>query len=140
MSEQSEIVTAKASQRDHSKRATLEGLIAKRPREAEYEFPLGEDGEKVSLLMRAINGTDYDKLITKYPPTNDQRAEGAQFDINRFGPALLARVVVEPVATFEEWTDIWRSESWSMGEIGELFGRASQLCGQGLDLSPIDAD
>lgn len=139
MPEQS-VELVKASQRDHAKRATLEGLIAKKPREAEYEFPLGEDGEKVSVLMRAINGVEYDRLVGKYPATTEQRAEGASFDINRFGPALLARVVVEPVATYDEWSDIWKSEAWSMGEVSELFGRASQLCGAGLDLSPIDAD
>lgn len=130
---------AKTAQRDRAKRVTLEDLISKPAREQEFEFKLDPAADPVSMLMRAINGVEYDKLVSKHGPTSDQRAEGASFNINTFGPALLARVVVEPVATPEEWSAIWKSDDWSMGEIGELFTAASRLCGQGLDLSPIDA-
>ncbi len=139
MSDQSEAVEGQAVQRTQAKRATLSNLLDKKPREQVYEFKLDPDGDPVSLSMRAIGAADYDKLVTKYPPQPEQRVEGAAFNINTFGPALLARVVVEPVADENEWKQVWASQAWSVGEVREIFFAAANLCGQGLNLDPIAA-
>jgi hypothetical protein len=47
-------------------------------------------------------------------------------------------VCVDPVLTVEEWQEIWTSESWSRGEIGDLYGEAVSLCTSGFNI-PFNA-
>ena len=131
-------VQAQAAQRDESKRATLEALLGKRTKEQEFTIQL--NGSKSTLLMRAIGARDYDALLTKYPPTPDQKEQGAAFDIHSFGPALLARSCIEPEVSEKEWATIWNSQAWTRGEVMDLFWGALELTNKGLDLAPIEAD
>ena len=119
------------------KRATLELLRSKKPREKEITvlWPV-EDGEteEVSFLFRSIGAQAYDKLVGKYPPTMEQRADGASFDLHRFAPALLAQVCAEPKLTEAEWKSIWDSPDWNRGEVMQFFAQAVELCSVGLDI------
>lgn len=137
MSEPIAIVASKGAQRKNAKRATYAKLKGKKPQTDEFEADL--DGEKVSFLFRAIGATDYDKLVTKFPPTTEQKANGDNFDLNRFAPALLAQVSIEPTMDADEWSEIWTSESWGRGEVSALFWGAVNLCNKGMDLNPIVA-
>lgn len=127
----------KTAQRSDAKRATFTKLKNKKRAEREYTADLG--GEPATLLYRAIGATAYDKLLTKYPPTKEQLADGAAFNANTFAPALLARVCVEPAMDEAEWAEIWHSEDWNRGEVSELFWNAVELCNKGLELTPIAA-
>ena len=73
-------------------------------------------------------------MVTKFPPTTEQRIEGSAYNINAFAPALLAAVIVEPEMTVKEWEEIWNSPDWNRGEVIDLFGAAAGLCVQGLDI------
>lgn len=129
----------KAAQKAQAKRATFEKLKGKRRAEKEFSVVLAEGEDPVSFLFRAIGAQDYDRLITKCPPTVDQKAEGATFDQNKFAPLLLSRVCAEPVLDENEWTEIWNSPEWNRGEVSVLFWTAVNLCNQGLDVNPIEA-
>lgn len=130
---------AKTAQRQGSKRATFEKLKGKKRAEKEFSVVLADGEDPVSFLFRSIGAQDYDRLITKCPPTTDQRAEGHSFDQNKFAPMVLARVCVEPVLDEQEWAEIWNSPDWNRGEISALFWEAVNLCNRGLDVNPIEA-
>lgn len=137
MSEPIAVVNIKAVQRKNAKRATFLKLKSKKPLESDFESEL--DGETVSFLFRSIGAQAYDALVTKYPPTTEQKAAGDTFDLNRFAPALLARVSIEPTMDEEEWGEIWTSTAWGRGEVSALFWAAVNLCNKGMDLNPTVA-
>ena len=135
---------AQSAQREAAKagnRATFEQLVKKRHLEREVPIKIpGDDGEpvEVTMLFRAIGARDYDRLLGKHPPTTEQRAGGNSYDINTFGPALLAKVCVDPEMSEQEAQTIWNSADWGRGEVMSLFGAAVELCNKGLDIPFTD--
>ena len=127
-------VKAAELQRRSSKRATLESLRAKKPRIK--ELVLTVDDDELEFSLRAIGTIDYDRLVTAAPPNLDQRASGAAYDINTFGPSLLSRVIVDPDLKPSEWNEIWASPAWGRGEVMTLFSEAVELCSMGLNVGP----
>jgi hypothetical protein len=115
-----------------SNRATFAQLRSKAPQEKEVVVRLGDD--EMSFLFRSIGAKEWDLLVSKHPPTNAQRADGNPFNTDTFPPALMARVCVEPVLSSEEWTEIWESDTWSRGEIGDLYAAAVNLCTSGFNI------
>jgi hypothetical protein len=114
-------------------------MRAKKPRQVEFSMQLAGAGEQVSFLFVSIGSKKYDDLVTKCPPTAEQMARGAAFDIDKFGPELLSRVCQEPAFTLDEWRELWNSPAYDTGEIGSLFARAQALCVTPVDLTPIVA-
>lgn len=127
-------VESQQVQRETSKRATLDLLRSKKRQQKEIPFVI--DGEEVTFLFRSISAQRYDKLITDCPPNTEQRANGAQYNINTFAPALLAEVVIEPEISKTHWGEIWGSPDWNRGELMSLFAEAVDLCNTGLKLGP----
>jgi hypothetical protein len=127
-------VQAQHAQRTRAKRATLDQLRKKGRTAKEFDAKL--NGEDVSFLFKAIGSVEYDQMITAAPPTTQQKAEGASYNQDKFAPALLAKVCIEPELTVEEWTEIWTSPDWSRGEVGQLFWTCVELCNDGLSLVP----
>jgi len=123
-------------------RATADMLLKKRRQERSVSVSLpGEDGPvDVDLLFRAIGNNEYDKLVTKYPPTPSQKKEGMTYDMDRFAPQLLSRVCVDPAMTVEDWTNIWNSDEWNRGELMSVYLAAVDVCTRGLDVNPTDSD
>lgn len=113
--------------------ATFDKLISKHRAEQKVVIALGED-EDVELLFRAIGYKAYDKMITDCPPTTSQKADGSIYNPNKFGPALLASVCVDPDMTIDQWSEIWTSDEWSKGEVTQIFVIAGELCNKGLDI------
>ncbi len=138
MSEPITAVASKGAQRKNAKRATFAKLKGKKPQQDEFEADL--DGETVSFLFRSVGAGEYDKLVTKFPPTTEQKANGDAFDLNRFAPALLAKVSIEPTMEVDEWAEIWTSDAWGRGEVSALFWGAVNLCNKQMDLNPTVAD
>ena len=132
-----EVLEKRTAQRDRNRRATFDLLLNKPRVEREISFQLPVEGggeQEVTMLLRAISGTKYDRMLADHPPTKEQKADGSSYNVNTFGPALLADVVVEPELTGAEWRELWNSPAWNRGEIMELFLAAVQLCNQGLDI------
>ena len=137
-----EEVTRRSKQSEESKRATFASLKSKPRAEREVLLRLpNEDGEyeEMSMLFRSIGSQDYDKLLTKNPPTQEQKAEGGSYNVNTFGPSLLSRVCVDPDMTMKQWTEIWNSDAWNRGEMMQVFLAAVELCNKGLDI-PLSED
>ena len=127
----------RSQQSEESKRATFASLKSKPRAEREVLLRLpNEDGEyeEMSMLFRAIGSQDYDKLLTKNPPTQEQKAEGGSYNVNTFGPGLLSRVCIDPDMSVKEWSEIWNSPDWNRGEMMQLFLVAVELCNKGLDI------
>ena len=134
---QAEAVQARSQQSQAAKRATFEMLV-KKPR-LEREVPVkipGDDGEMAEavMLFRAIGAREYDRMLTRHPPTTEQRSEGASYNLNTFGPALLAQVCIDPEMSEEQAGEIWNSSDWNRGEVMSLFSAAIELCNKGLDI------
>lgn len=135
---------AQSAQREAAKagnRATFEQLVKKRHLEREVPIKIpGDDGEpvEVTMLFRAIGARDYDRLLGKHPPTTEQRAQGNSYDINTFGPALIARVCIDPEMSEQDAQTLWNSADWGRGEVMSLFGAAVELCNKGLDIPFTD--
>jgi hypothetical protein len=139
-SKESQAVAARQEQSKAAKRATFDQLLNKPRRTTEIEILLPsatgkmEDRETVSFKFVALGSVEYDKLVTKHPPTTDQRAEGANYNIDTFGPDLLSRVCVDPEFTKAQWAELWTSPDWNRGEIIDLFSTAAGLCMAGLEV------
>jgi hypothetical protein len=129
---------AKEQQRRASKRATNEQLFGKKRAQKHVKVYINE--EEVEMTFRAFGHMEYDKLQSKFPPNIDQRAKGESFDIDRFGPALMSKVVYEPELSAEEWAEIWKSPDWSRGECAQLFAEAVSICTRGLDIPFTESD
>jgi hypothetical protein len=138
MPTQVKIQASKNEQASASKRATLDMLRSKRRQEKELTvlLPLGEDGEteEVSFLFQSIGAQEWDRLVSKYPPTTEQRADGSAFNMHTFAPALLAKTCIDPVLTEREWKEIWDSPDWNRGEVVQLYVTAVELCSSGMDI------
>lgn len=142
MTDTAKTVTARRKQSEASKRATLDMLKSK-PR-ATTEFSLyipDESGDQteVTLKFQAIGQKEYDKLVSKHPPTPEQRVEGASFNIDTFAPALIAACAVEPEMTAADAKELWDSPDWSRGDVMVLFRNAVDLNNRGLDI-PFSAN
>lgn len=132
-----ETLAAQNAQRDESRRATFEELVKKRHLEREVPIKMpGDDGElvEVTLLFRALGAKEYDKLLSRNPPTTEQKANGASYNIDTFGPALISAVCLEPPMTASEVNQIWMSDDWNRGEVMSLFSAAVEICNKGLDI------
>lgn len=131
------------AQREASKRVTFDMLKSKPRAEREVLLKIpGPDGEiqELSMLFRAIGSQDYDKLLSKNPPTLEQKADGAAYNVNTFGPSLLSKVCIEPDMDTAQWSVIWNSPDWGRGEVMQLFLVAVELCNKGLDIPFIGND
>lgn len=127
---------ARARQRAGDKRATFDQLAGKKRAEEEITVSLSGNGtdDKVTLLFRAIGTREYDKLLGKHPPKAEQKVEGASYNIDSFGPALIAKCAAEPELTEAQSKELWESDDWSRGEIMTLFRTAVEVCNRGLDV------
>lgn len=123
---------ARAKQSAASKRATFAKLSKKGRAEREVTVQIG--GEQLTMLFKAISAREYDALLASHPPSPKQKIEGHTYNLDSFGPAIIAAVCVDPDLTEDEAKAIWESEEWSRGEIMTLFGHAVEICNQGMDV------
>lgn len=125
------------------KRATLDRLRTKKAREktVEVELPLDGEGavEKVELLFRSVGSQEYDNLVTQFPPTPSQKKEGATYNVDKFAPALLAAVCIDPVMTMVDAEALWNDSAWNRGELFNLFREAIDICVSGVPLDPTES-
>lgn len=126
------ISAARQEQSKNDKRTLLDKLINKERRTREVTIIL--NGSAETLKFGAISQTALDALRAKHPPTTAQRAEGLGVDTNTFAPALVAATLIEPAITEDEAREMWASDNWAWGELGELFSHATEICSAGFDI------
>lgn len=132
-----ETVKARQTQSKRSKAATLDLLKGKKKAVERFSIYLpGDDGEKteVELTFTAIGAVEYDKLVGKHPPKPEQRVDGAAFNMDTFGPALISRCCTDPEMSEDDANEIWQSPDWSRGDLMVLFRRAVELNSRGIDI------
>lgn len=138
MPDETKAVIARRKQSDASKTATLEKLLSK-PR-ATTTFTVHIDGEELEMKFQSIGAGAYDKLVSKHPPTNSQRVDGASFNMDTFAPALIAACSVEPDIEPDQAKQLWESEDWSRGELMVLFRNAVEINNKGIDIPFSESD
>jgi len=129
--------TRRAKKSSGPARATLAMLRNKKRLEKELTVMLPVEGgetEEVSFLFQSIGAQEWDRLVAKYPPTAEQRANGESFNMHKFAPALLSAVCADPKLTEGEWTEIWGSPDWNRGEVVQFYVTAVELCSTGMDV------
>jgi hypothetical protein len=117
--------------------ATFKDLLHKPARTREVVLKVPDDGGTIIeyvVTLRAIGSKAYDVLVGMHPPTVEQKKEGASYNPDAFGPALIAACAVSPVITPNEAKELWESDEWSRGEVMELFVAAVEVCSKGLDV------
>lgn len=130
---------AKAEKKEASKKkiATFEDLRRKKRRKSSVEINLyDEDGEPETLtvIIQAISSVEYDKMIADCPPNAVQRARNDVYNMDEFAPQLISACSVNPRMTFEEVKELYQSDEWATGEIGNLFWACSNLCTAGMNI------
>lgn len=133
----SKTASARSTQSRKSKAATLDMLKGKHRAVSTFSIFLPDekgDPQEFQLTYKAIGAMEYDKLVGKYPPTTEQRADGQTFNINDFAPALISAVCQDPELSFDDAKEIWDSPDWSRGEVVTLWRRALDLCNRGFDI------
>lgn len=116
-----------------SRPATVEDLLEKKALPTQ-EFTVRLGGEEVRIELQAINSPDYDELLAAHPPTKKQQESGDTYNTDTFAPALIAQVMKVPALTEAQAQEIWKGESWTRGELRDLFMSAVQICQQGLNV------
>lgn len=129
---EADVVEAQAKQREASKRATFSKL--KKKKRNEREVSIHVDGEELTMLLRAVSSEEYDALLAKFPPTPEQKREGAAWNVDTFPPALFASVCVEPDLTIEEANELWASDAYSRGDLQTLWEAAIAVVMVGFDV------
>jgi hypothetical protein len=122
--------------------ATAADLLGKpaRTQDITITVPGEKDDVEFALKLRAVSAATYDQLLADHPPTKEQTADGAGYNADTFAPAIIAAVVVEPALTVEQATEIWTGDTWSRGELRDLFMACVNLCARGLDVPFTRAD
>jgi hypothetical protein len=119
------------------KPATFAALVGKPPRTKELILKVPDvDGTVVEhvMVLRAIGSKAYDTLVGMHPPTPEQKKDGAGYNPDTFGPALISACSLEPYLTPNEAKELWNSEQWSRGEVMDIFSTAVEVCSKGLDV------
>lgn len=117
--------------------ATFDLLLDKTPRTKLIELTVTDDQgkeTKVAMKVKALGFKDYDDLVGEHPPNKAQIKDGNQWDPETFPPALLSACAVSPGLTVDEATAIWESDSWSRGELMDVFVALIKLNSDGLNI------
>lgn len=114
--------------------ATLEALLAKGRRTKTIKVPRPDGSAVLVVEAEAISNVDYDALASQCPPTEKERLVGQQWNLEKFGPRLLAACLTQPAMTVDEATALWKHPDWSGGEVVGLFREVNDLCQRGLDV------
>lgn len=117
--------------------ATFTDLVKKpvRTKTITMKVP-GDDGEEqeLTLKVRAVGQQVYDSLLAEHPPNKKQKENGDSYNVETFCPALISKSLVEPVLTNDEALELWASETWSRGELTQLFFACVEVNNKGLDI------
>jgi hypothetical protein len=122
--------------------ATADDLLTKPARKKDVDISVPDDkGEHtVTLTLTSMSSSSYDALLAEHPPTAEQKKDGSGYNADTFAPALISAVVTAPKLSLEQATSIWEGETWSRGELRDLFMECVNLCNQGLNVpfKPVD--
>lgn len=134
VSEPIKVQAARNAQAKADKDDTAHRLLKKKRKSLTRKIVV--DDETIDLVFEAVSSRELDRLRAKHPPTAEQRVNGQGVNTETFAPALVAATLVSPELSEEEIVAMWEDDSWSTGELGELFDAASTVCLSGFDIPP----
>lgn len=88
-----------------------------------------------SFTFEACSFAALEALQYKYPPDDKQKAEGLQWDVERFAPALMALTNLEPGLTDDDATELWTT--WEAGLVNTLYRAAWDVCNANPVVRPL---
>ena len=120
--------------------ATLDQLLGKKKRAETITIELQDENGpvKVGIKLQALPSEIYDNLITQHPPTEKDKKEGAQWNPDTFAPALMKATFVEPALDLDSARRLWKAETWSSGELVDLFNSCVRINLKGLNVPLSD--
>jgi hypothetical protein len=81
--------------------------------------------------LRGLSPDEWETLVAEHPPSDDESALGAQWDVTTFRPALLAACVLTPEGdeplTAQDWAELAAGTTFAPGEFTLLFHAALEL-------------
>lgn len=104
--------------------------LAKALKAAESELKDAKEAfDEVAIVLRfqALHRADFEALKKEHPATEEQTEDGLSFNIDTFGPALVAAASLEGI-TEEEAAEYL--ETWGAGEADQLFSTAWNVQGE----------
>lgn len=122
---------------------TFEALLKKPARIKKVKVTLaGDDNESIEywLTVQAIGAAEYDEMLSAHPPTRKQKEDGAVYNPDKFGPALIAASLRDPHLSLDQVTELWESNAWSAGERMDLFMACVRINSGGLDIPFTEKD
>ena len=78
------------------------------------------------FVFQDIGRKRFEDLIKAYPPSEEEKEAGNQWDPEAFAPALVAATAFQPEMTIEEASDLLNE--WGHGEAEALFTAALLVC------------
>lgn len=79
---------------------------------------------EVKFWFKPIGRATYDALLLKHPPSDEQRYQGLDADLENFAPKLIAASSDDPKITVDEAHEIWDDPEWSPAECEKLYHAA----------------
>lgn len=73
------------------------------------------------FVFKSIGRFNYDELVSEYPPSPDEKKEGADFDSDNFPPALVSASCIDPEIPIEAAAKMFSSPEWNGAELRKLF-------------------
>ena len=122
--------------------ATLDDLFGKKTRQETIPIEIHDENgpKKLGIKIQALPSEQYDDLITQHPPTQKDKKEGAQWNPETFAPALMQRCFIEPALDLDAARKLWKAETWSSGELIDLFNSCVRINLKGLNVPLSDGD
>lgn len=90
------------------------------------------DGRIAVFRFRALGSDEYEQLVNRHKPTQQQRDEADRekraiaWNLKTFPPALIAEACIEPRMTVDEASSLYDDPEWSAGDLGLLFTAANK--------------
>lgn len=78
----------------------------------------------VRFWFKGMGRVAYDKLAMEHPPTDEQRKQGFDTNLETFAPALVAASSDQPKISPEQAQEMWDSPDWSPAETEKLYRAA----------------
>ena len=116
--------------------ATLEQLLGKKRRTETIPIEISDENGtiKLGIKLQALPSEEYDDLVTQHPPSEKDKKEGAQWNPETFAPALMKETFVEPALDLDAARRLWKAETWSSGELIDLFNACVRINLKGLNV------
>ena len=89
----------------------------------------------VEVKLTAIPAPEWEALVAAHPPTPEKLAEGFQWDVYTFRPALLAASIAPEDGPSPDWELLAKEGKITAGELNSLFEAAVMLNMRGLSVA-----